>query len=304
MAAAVPLESPGPQGSPGPLESPGPQGTAGPQGSPGPHGTRARQRRGPAPLPLTAGRRAALVIGVPVCLLLVAYGGLDLVAIFGQGRYPVNYTAPAAARSLTVSSPGGQLLIDGATSGPARVNGTARYSLVRSTVTEHVAAGGATVGYSCAVPVGNCEFDATVRAPASVPVSASTGGGNVSVTGTAGQVTLSTGGGDVSVSQTSGPLILHTAGGNIQAAQVSSATVTATSGGGNIDIVFSSVPRDVHVSTSGGNVTVALPPNAAGYQVNSHTDGGNVTDAVQQNTSSQNVVTVTTGGGDITIVKD
>jgi hypothetical protein len=226
------------------------------------------------------------------------------VAIFGQGSYPVSYTAPAAARSLTVSSPGGPLLIDGAPAGPARVNGTARYSLVRSTVTEHVAAGGAAVGYGCAVPVGNCEFDATVRAPASVPVSASTDGGNVSVTGTAGQVTLSTSGGDVSANQTSGPLSLHTTGGNIQAAQVSSATVTATSGGGNIDIVFSSVPRDVHVSTSGGNVTIALPPNAAGYHVTAGTDGGNVTDAVQQNTSSQNVVTVTTGGGDITIVQN
>jgi hypothetical protein len=281
-----------------------PEGNTVPQGT-----TPTGRRRGPAPLPLTAGRRAALAIGVPACLLVVAYAGLDLVATFGQGSFPVSYTAPSVARSssdwpdtLTVTTPGGQIAVNGTTAGPARVTGTARYSLVRSKVTEHAAAGVATVGYDCAVPIGNCEFDATVSAPATVPVSVSTGGGNVDVTGTAGLVNVSTGGGNVSVNQASGPLDLQTTGGNIQAAQVGSAFLTATSGGGNIDLVFSSVPGDVRVDTTGGNVTVVVPPTAS-YHVTAHTDGGSVTDEVAQDTSSPNVITVTTGGGDITIIR-
>ena len=55
------------------------------------------------PLPPTRGRIAALVIGVPVCLALIASTGLNLVATFGEGKYPVNYTVPATTRSLTVS---------------------------------------------------------------------------------------------------------------------------------------------------------------------------------------------------------
>jgi hypothetical protein len=273
-----------------------PQAETGPQGPTPPRRARAR-----APLPLTAGRAAALAIGVPVCLLVIAYVGLELVAAFGHGSFPVSYTAPTAVRSLNVTTPGGQIAVNGTTGGPARVTGTARYSLVRSKVTEHAGAGGATVGYDCAVPVGDCEFDATVSAPATVPVSVSTGGGNVDVTGTAGLVSVSTGGGDVSVNQASGPLNLHSTGGNIQAAQVGSATLSATSGGGNIDLAFSGVPRDVRVDTTGGNVTVVLPPTAS-YHVSAHTDGGSVTDTVEQNTSSPNVITVASGGGNITII--
>jgi Toastrack DUF4097 len=252
-------------------------------------------------LPLTAGRRAALVIGVPVCLLLVAATGLDLVAIFGQGTFPVRYTAPAAARSLTVSTPGGQVLVNGVTSGQAQVAGTARYSLVRSKVTAGSSGGAAAVRYQCDFPVGDCEFDPTVTAPAGVRVTVSTGGGNAGLIGTTGPVTLSTGGGDIIASGTSGPLSLSASGGNITAGATRSATVTVTTGGGDVYLTFSRVPRVVRVDASGGNITINLPASPAGYHVTTHTDGGNVTDAVEQEDSSPNVVTATTGGGDIDI---
>jgi Putative adhesin len=249
----------------------------------------------------TPGRRAALAIGVPVCLLLVAITGLDLVAMFGQGSFPVSYTAPASARSLTLADAGGQVLVTGTQPGPARVTGTARYSLVRAKVTERAAADGAVMSYQCAVPVGNCGFDATVRAPAAVPVSASTDGGNATVTGTAGQVTLSTGGGNLTAYAATGPLSLHTSGGNISGNAIGAATVTASSGGGNIEIVFTSVPRDVQVSTSGGNITLVMPGGQAEYHVTAHTDGGSISDQLSQNTHSPDEISATTGGGNITL---
>ena len=42
------------------------------------------------PFPMTRGRVAALVVGVPVCLALVLYNGFDLVANFGEAHYPVS----------------------------------------------------------------------------------------------------------------------------------------------------------------------------------------------------------------------
>ena len=290
------------------------------------------------PLPMTRGRRAALVIGVPVCLLLVAYGGFGLVANFGEGSYPVKYTVPASAKSLTMNVAGGQLLIKPTAASPARLAGTARYSLVRSTLTEHTAGGGTTVGYRCRVPVGECALDATVAVPASLPVSASTAGGNAAVSGTADPVTLSTGGGDLAADHTAGPLTLNTSGGNITVTAIRSATMTATTGGGNInaagldstrvtarttggnitatgvgsadftastggggiDIVFTSVPRDVQVNTSGGNITLVLPSGGTQYDVTAHTNGS-ITDSILHNATSGNVITATSGGGDITI---
>jgi Putative adhesin len=259
---------------------------------PGPATTTAR-------LPLTRGRRAALAIGVPVCLLLVAYTALDLVALFGQGRFPVSYSA-GAVKSLTVTSSGGQLLINGST-GQATVTGTGDYSLVRPAVTERSTAGRASVRYHCGFPVGNCGLNATIGAPVTVPVSVSTGGGNVDIVSTAGPVTLSTGGGDIDASDPSGPLSLNTDGGNVLLAHVESPTVTATSGGGDVEVYFSRVPRDVRVQTSGGNITLVLPRGTTQYNVSAHTDGGTVSNTIPQNSSSQNVITATTGGGNITI---
>lgn len=293
-----------------------------------------------APLPLTPGRRAALAIGVPVCLLLVAYTGLGLVADFGEGRYPVSYTAPAATRSLTVDVAGGQLSIGPAASGPATVTGTARYSLIRSTLSERTVGGTTAVVYHCVdLPVGDCALDATVSVPAAMAVSADTGGGNATVTGATGPVTLSSGGGNLTAGHIAGPLTMSTGGGNVQATAitspaltvttgggdiqattvnsatvtvttaggnidataVSAATVTASTGGGEIELVFATVPRDVQVNTSGGDVVLVLPPGSAQYHVTAHTDGGDVTDTLPQNTSSPNVITVTTGGGNISL---
>jgi Putative adhesin len=291
------------------------------------------------PLPLTRGRAAALVIGVPVCLLLVAGTGLNLVATFGEGRYPVSYAVPATAKSLNVTMAGGQLTLLPTTASQATLTGTARYSLVRSKLTERATGSGTTVGYHCSVPFGDCELDATINVPAGLIVTAATDGGNAAVTGIASEVTLSSGGGSIGADHISGPLTLNTSGGNVRASAITSATmtastgggdihlagvrsrtisattsggnidatgisagaVTATSGGGNIEIEFTSVPSGVEVDTSGGNITLVLPPGDTAYHVAAHTNGGEVTDTLLQDTGSRNVITATSGGGNITI---
>lgn len=294
------------------------------------------------PLPLTPGRVAALAIGVPVCLLLVAYTGLELVANFAQGRYAVSYAAPANAKSLSVTTAGGQLSIRPTTAGRATLAGTARYTFIRSTLTESTVGGNTAVGYHCVeFPVGTCALDATISAPAAMPVSANTAGGNGSVTGMLGPVTLSSGGGSLSADHISGPLRLNTSGGNIalnaitsptttastggggiEATGISSATITATTsggniaatgvtsttvtaatGGGDINIDFTSVPLNVRVNTSGGNITLVLPPGDTQYHVTATTSGGNVSDDVPYSPSSRYTITATSGGGDITIIR-
>jgi hypothetical protein len=225
--------------------------------------------------PMTWGRRVALALGVPVCLLLVAYSGFDLVANFGEGKYAVSYTLPAGAKSLTLSDAGGQVTIKQAPVSQATLTGTARYSLIRSTVTEHTAGGRTTIGNHCPLTlVGDCELDAAVSVPIGLPVAASTGGGNASVTGTTGPVTLSSGGGDLSADNVSGLLSLNTGGGNIQVNAITAPALTASSDGG--DITAAGVSSGTFTAnTTGGNIptsrsssqptraTSACPPRAA-----------------------------------------
>jgi len=290
--------------------------------------------------PMTRGRRVALALGVPVCLLLIAYNGFALVATFGEGKYPVSYTLPAGAKSLTLSDAGGQVAIKQMPVSQATLTGTARYTLIRSTVTEHTTGDRTTIGSHCPLTlVGDCELDATVSVPVGLPVSASTGGGNASVTGTTGPVTLSSGGGDLSADHVAGLLSLNTSGGNIQVnaitaptltassgggditadgvssgtftantsggniqATVSSPRVTAGSGGGDIEIVFTTDPSNVRVSTSGGNITIVLPKDRTAYNYTATTAGGNIGDStIPYDPSSKNVITATTGGGHISI---
>jgi DUF4097 and DUF4098 domain-containing protein YvlB len=296
--------------------------------------------RSAGPLPLTRGRVAALVIGVPVCLLLVAYTGFDLVASLAEGSYHVSYTAPANAKSLTVNTAGGQVSIKPTTAAAATVAGTARYTFVRATPTEHTVGGNTTVAYHCvSFPVGTCAFDAAVSIPATMPVSVNTAGGDATVTGIRSSVTLSSGGGNLSADHifgllslnTSGggitatavtapavtastgggnitaagvaaaKIVANTSGGDIKATGISSAAVIATSGGGNVEVDFTSVPSDVQVDTSGGDITLVLPPGATKYRVDAHTSGGNVNDSLPLSGSSPHVITATSGGGDITI---
>ena len=88
---------------------------------------------------MTGGRRAALFFGVPVCLALVAGTGFSLVGDFGEGHYPVTYTAPASTTALTLNVTG-QVTIRPTTASQATLTGTASYSLVRPAVTEHITA--------------------------------------------------------------------------------------------------------------------------------------------------------------------
>lgn len=263
-----------------------------------PNGTGAGKATG---LPLTRARRVALAVGVPLCLAFVANTGLNIVANVGRASFPLNYSIPASAGRVGVTLGGGNVLLQQvAGGGPARLTGTAHYSLVRPHLTQKVTAGSATFGYSCDFPFGNCGLDATLRVPRLTAVSVSTGGGDVTADGTTGAVTLSTGGGGVTVDQAAGDLTLHTAGGDIQATAVAAAEVSADTGGGDVSIVFTQVPRDVQVRTDGGNITITVPGNAS-YHVTASTAGGDVSNSVPENSSSPNVITATSGGGNVTI---
>jgi hypothetical protein len=289
--------------------------------------------------PMTRGRRAALIVGVPVCLALVASTGFSLVANLGEAKYPVNYTAPATTTALTLNVTG-QLTIKPTTARQATLTGTAKYSVVRAALAEHTSGGTTTLGYGCAFPSGDCELDATVAVPATVTtLTAHSGGGDASVTGTTGPVKLSTGDGNLTVGHASGPLTLNTDSGSIQVSAIRSAalsassgdgniqatgvtsttitastnsgniggsgiataTITASSGDGDIEIAFTGVPRDVRVNTNSGNITLLLPPGPTQYDVTASTDQGRVSDTLPRNTSSTHVITATSGAGDITI---
>jgi hypothetical protein len=257
---------------------------------------------GPArPLPMTRARRVALALGVPACLALTAWGAFSIVGEIGQGQFPVSDTIPVSGGQVTAHFGGGSVHLEQGAVGQAKVTGTAHYSLVRPTFTAQRVGGGVAFGYNCDLPVGNCGLDATVRVPVGTTTAISTDGGDATVTGTTGDVTLSSGGGNVTADHASGDLTLSTDGGNINGTALTAARVTAGTGGGDVQIEFASVPANVRITSDGGNITIIVPRGATQYNVNASSAGGNVSDLLPINTSSPHTITATTGGGNVTL---
>jgi hypothetical protein len=293
---------------------------------------------------MTPGRLTALVIGVPVAVALIGLNGLSGLAPFAEGRYNVNYTAPADTKALVLNV-NGNLTLAPAKAGQPLFSGTAHYSFVRATPSKSSVGGVTTIGYGCPLSFGDCELDGTVAVPASVTTLTShAGSGNATVAGLTGPATLSTGSGDLTVSEMAGPLHLNTdsgsatvTGGTSQTIDASSGSgdvhangvtattinlntdsgnvtgsvtvsatartvVTASSGSGGINITFTGAPpRDVHVNTDSGPVTLTLPNDGVRYNVAANTDSGDVSGAVYQTRqpSSPYVISASSGSGSI-----
>jgi hypothetical protein len=270
-------------------------------------------------LPMTPGRGVALVLGVPVVLTLIALGGYSIVQNLSRASFPVPDTALAVRSSgLAVNLDGGNATVrgDASLASVAHLSGTVSYTLARPSLQLRTG----DISLSCPwIDGGNCDLSATVDAPERAPLKLTTGGGDLSVSGLSGavsastdggnvtasrltaDVTVSTGGGDVTVSQLSGTVSLHTDGGNITGTAITSAYVSAATGGGDITLTLTRPPRDLTVSTDGGNVTIVVPGNAAYDIVQEYTAGGSATKSVQVSSSSPYKISATSGGGDINI---
>jgi hypothetical protein len=268
---------------------------------------------------MTPARRAWLAIGVPVCVVLVGWAGLNLVALVGQGQFKVSHDIPASTGRVNLNFSSGSILLHEVAGGQARLTGTAHYSLIRPRFTTQVTAAGTDFGYNCNLPAGNCYLNATISVPQGTPTSVCTGGGDATAIGTTGDVTLTsdggnvsaervsgdltlnTGGGNVSAERVSGDLALNTGGGDITATAITAARVTASTGGGNITVVFTSVPTNVKVNTDGGNITIVVPPGSTHYNLTEDSAGGSTSGSVPTDSSSPNVITATSGGGNISV---
>jgi hypothetical protein len=272
------------------------------------------------PLPMTAWRRVALVIGTPLALLAIGYTALTAVAFAGLGSYQINLATPVAGRTAVVNVDSGDITVRPGPAGQLRVHGNLRYSLVRPKVTWRRSASRIAVRSHCHVPVGICLLDYTVTVPAGVRSSITDGSGDLVTSGLTGSFTLNDGSGDITASRLSGtPMISDQAGdivvasisgtraviqnsaGDITASGVSSRNLTATDQAGDITVTFTKVPDRVRISDSAGDITLVLPPGRTAYRVSASSSSGSTAISVPKSLTSSHLISVTNQSGDISI---
>jgi len=282
----------------------------------GPVTSRSRRR---AALRMTPGRWITLVIGVPILLAFIGWSGFSLVASLGQASFPVSATIPVKDGRLVASTGGGDITVhQGQVSGgAARLTGTVQYSLVRP----HFTVTDSGISLHCRLPTGNCGLNATLDVPPRTVVDLTSGGGNMQVSAIQGNVTLNSGGGDVGISGIGGTADLLTGGGNVTASDLGgiltfttsggdvngsglfSRHVTLSTGGGNVSLVFTQVPDNIRISSSGGDITIVLPHGSTSYAIQSNAAGGDYHASVPTNDASSHKIKLDTGGGNISIAQ-
>ena len=125
--------------------------------------------------------------------------------------------------------------------------------------------------------------------------------GNINSSQLDGSTRLINDSGDINVSGATGDTQLQDAYGNIYVTGLAAATATATNNSGDITLRFRSVPHQVNVTDSFGNVTLILPAGSTAYQVHTHDSFGSTSVSVAQNPASAYVIRVSNNSGDITI---
>lgn len=251
------------------------------------------------PLPMTAGRRLALAAGVPLVLALIGWGAFSTVAATGTGSFHVQHSFPISGGKLQANVGDMNVTLKPGSGPEATLTGTVHYSLVKPQLTFT----GNAVSLRCPVPTGECSLDSDLAVPRGTDVNLTSGIGDLTVDGnTTGAVTLSTTVGDLTVRDLTKSAVLSSATGDVTATGISAADVSATSHVGDIRLVFTKVPRTVHVDDTVGDISIVLPPGPATYDV---TANSNIGDSFVQpglkSGSSGNVIVATSNVGDINI---
>jgi DUF4097 and DUF4098 domain-containing protein YvlB len=210
-----------------------------------------------------------------------------------------------------VRATGSQVVVD------ARAKGTLRLPKLKT----EIDGGHLKLSGSCrATPFGHCESSFVVSIPDGTRVTVETRSGDVRATDLTGHVSIDAGSGDVELSGLSGgttarvssgdieasrlagKLILESSSGDVDAAELTSPTIDARARSGDVFLDIASVPKRVAVSSSSGDVTIAVPRNGRdGYDAQVATSSGDPVVRVAKNDNSSHSLSAVTSSGDAMI---
>ena len=266
-----------------------------------------------------SGLITAAAIAVPGARLIASPGtGGDNIYARPQHVVTRTETVPQPVTSLVVQSYGGQVQVTSGQVNRVQVTETIGYDQGIDSppvVTQSVSGG----RLSQSVPActhSDCGVDFNVTVPADVTVTASTEGGPVAVSGTAGAtldsgggpvratliggpLTVNTGGGSLALRGLSGPLRAETDGGPLTAQDLAAATATITTGGGSAMVSFATAPEKVSVSTEGGPAVLAVPGGP--YNLTADSGGGPQSVRIATDPTALPSITINSGGGPLQV---
>ena len=265
-----------------------------------------------------SGLVTAVALAIPGARLITS-PGTDGDNVYAHPQHVVTRieTVPQPVTSLLVQSYGGHVQVTSGQVNRVQVTETVAYDQgTHPPVLTQSVSGGRLSLSDPACSDSGCTVDFDVTVPADVTVTASTGGGQVVVSGIAGAnlassggpvratliggpLSVNTGGGSLMVRGLSGPLRAETDGGPLTAQDLAAATATITTGGGPAMVTFATAPEKVSVSTDGGPATLAVPGGP--YNLTANSDGGPQSVRIATDPTALPSITVSSGGGSLLV---
>jgi hypothetical protein len=211
------------------------------------------------------------------------------------------FTTPITRVTMEVGS--GDITVEPGTGPDTRVTTTGVHGLTYPTDDEHVVGQSLVIRSTCGTRIFNdrCNRNYVVRLPSDVAVAATSGQGNVTVTGMDRTIAAHSDQGDVTIAGGSGTLQASSGQGGVTVSRSSASSVSVQSGQGDVAVDLISPPDHVAASSGQGDVIVELPKGPTSYQVHASSGQGNVSDSVDDNPASHRVITATSGQGDVTV---
>jgi len=271
---------------------------------------------------MTPARRIILLLGVPLSFALLAWTCFAIISKSSEGSYAVSYAPVRISGGLDMNVYGGDVTLQGGVApSAARFTGSGTvwyglsYSGQRPTLVTAQTPTGTRINFTC--PNYNCALSSTVDVPPQAPVTVTSNGGNITATGIS-DATLQTGGGDLTVDGLTGNVSLNTdsapngpyGGGGQVDGTLAAQNIAVDSGGNNVNLQLTTAPSNLNITTEGGSVTLQLP---AGYsyrvdnipeppsQVQMTGPAQPAAITVTNSSSSRYRITVNADGGAVTI---
>ncbi|HXZ98767.1 MAG TPA: DUF4097 family beta strand repeat-containing protein [Candidatus Binatia bacterium] len=253
------------------------------------------------PRPLSGGRLAALLIGVPVALALIGWGALNIVALAAASSISVNRSVAATGTTVSVDIAGGDLQLSPSPDRLVHVKGVVDYKLLRPAVSVSSSASGTSIGLSCQpIVVDQCWANLDIEVPAREAANASVVSGSISASDL-DNLSLSSVSGSLLVSQASGVVDLSTTSGQITALAMGPAYVTVNAVSGSVSLAFAQAPARVSVQVTSGSVVVAVPTQGQTYAVEARSTSGGTSIGVPTDPTSSHVISISTTSGSISV---
>jgi hypothetical protein len=249
---------------------------------------------------ITPGRRLSLVIGAPICVIVLLATAFTYVSDLSSGHVRATLSVRPGAGAFSMRLVDEDLTVKPSTDGMVHLQGDVTYRLAAPTVNWGLSAASLQPHISCPTWTGGCSGTLVVEVPAGVALTIRNGVGDVHLSDLSMAVDLTSSVGDVDLSGLSGPVTVTDDIGNISGTDLRSPAVTAKGQNGDVSLAFSAVPSLVSAASDNGNILVRVPGTAS-YNVEAAANNGNRIQRLTSDPRSHHVIKADTINGNVLV---